>query len=241
MITYIKNMIWCFSVMFHDPTNFPSMKPDGSPFTRYGLLCGQLLFITSVLNNVNTQQRWDQHRDSNPTNHQEVTARAVLHVCDLIQIFYDWKATLDDQFIPTIHPNYPGRTDICVINYYISHDTLEKRLKDWRTLASQILEQPADIHANYSHKERINLLRTHQPFLLEPTPKNPDPNPKGGPKERRRTKRQKRDDNDETKSEKSKSEKTYHKVSIPLIKRVENCDGNQAYNYLKQSKLVMEA
>jgi hypothetical protein len=89
MGTLVSKMGWLFHRIFNDPTLYPDMPPDCSPFLLRSPLAGFLMQVRTILAQPRVSNTWNTQQASDPPLGLRNTA-ALLG--DLWTLFTDWES-----------------------------------------------------------------------------------------------------------------------------------------------------
>ena len=91
--TLVSNMGWLFHRIFNDPTLYPDMPPDCSPFLlRSPCLAGLLMQVRTILAQPRVSDIWNAQQASDPPLGLRNTATLLHHLGDLWTLFTDWES-----------------------------------------------------------------------------------------------------------------------------------------------------
>jgi len=178
--------IWFHAERFHDPARYMNLAPQnatGSPFVFYSQACGHLYYLYDMLIDAQFQSAWSAYtlkaRDQGKVQMcQHATCTVLIHVVELVSIFLTWssKATDPNHYTQVWPPGQSHQSFYCISGYIDRDNTLESRLKAWRTQVDQFRH---GFNGANGDNFMLSMQPAHilPPFLTEPPPTPAPPKP----------------------------------------------------------------
>ena len=241
VVKVIKNFLWFHSLRYTDNRTFSLLSGDFSPFPKYGIFTGNMLYLLSIIESTTIRQRWDDHHSSHPDKHQKLTACLLMMVGQLIDTLLLWARSTDEfHYYNVTHPRDRSRRDIYIITDRLSSDngSLKTTLQQWRTRVQDFFTNLEDV-SNNAH--RYTFGTSINPILLDQRPTPPfRPGPRGErdrdrDRERDRDRKRRKLDND---PDPGKSDiRTQHPA---LISYKDKSSGKKFNDHLKAEKFQID-
>jgi len=135
-VTIVQNLGWLLHCIIADPSLYPHLSPDTSPFTFRAPFAGLLMQVTQCLAQPRTTAAWDSSARANPTRGRQNSFAFLFHVGQLFEIFSNWATPLN----PKAHcfvaapESHRARADLVVLGA-ATYDgaNFDTKLEQWLT------------------------------------------------------------------------------------------------------------
>ena len=136
----LRNIFFIFHLISRDTELYPIVGSLHSPFSRFSLLAGALMWLEQLFRNLKHEMAWD----ALPPDSRLFHSKIVLHTLDDLLALWDrWGADTTARELRYPLATYKANSTLCLMLQTFPRDakTLHDHLADWRTITSSHLDR----------------------------------------------------------------------------------------------------